>query len=83
MPQMMPRFSNSEKKTGICKFCGEKATLLCDMPKDVDIVSMKTLYTNTCDNQICKKCAIKFHDCDFCPECIREIRDIWNKKLRQ
>lgn len=83
MPQITKRFGSSKPQTGVCKFCGGKATLLCDMPKEREIVSMHSLYTNTCDNEICEKCSIKFHGNDFCLDCIREILEIWNIKINQ
>jgi len=80
MPQITKRFGTDKVQTGICKFCGDSATLLCDMPKETAVVSMKALYTNTCDNEMCEKCSIKFHGNDFCIGCIREIRTIWNNR---
>lgn len=81
MPQVTKRFGTGKTQTGICQFCGGKATLLCDMPKETEVVTMKALYTNTCDNEMCEACSIRFHGNDLCIGCIREIRTIWNNRV--
>jgi hypothetical protein len=61
-----------------CPFCKRnEATQLCDFvvdymgtiffsPRDGGIMPP---HPQTCDNQICKECAVKYNGHEFCPEC--------------
>lgn len=71
------------KTKGICKFCGKPAALLCDMPKNVGVEKITSSLVMTCDNEICPSCSTKFRGFDFCPECMRELRDVWNNKIKK
>ena len=82
MPFIVDRVPE-KKTTGICEFCGKEATLLCDMPAEQVVISMKSIYSNTCDKEMCKECSTKFRKYDFCPSCMRELRDIWNAKIKK
>lgn len=77
----MKRFN--DKGTGICEFCGKEASRLCDMPNKVSVVSMQSIYSDTCDKEICVSCSTQFRGFDFCPGCMRELRDVWNKKIKK
>jgi len=76
-------FENNVK----CKFCGKKATKLCDVvtgvkryaghPPIVDgkMVNAPMESNITCDKKICDKCAIHINEhMDICPDCYRDIQ---------
>ena len=60
-----------------CSFCHKKeATQLCDFVVDYVWTSMKDKHGHiigplhiTCDNEICKDCAMRIGGHEFCPSC--------------
>lgn len=66
-----------------CEFCGKPATQLCDMPKEPSIIMIGKTIHETCDRNICNECSTKFRVYDFCPACMHELRNVWNKKIHK
>lgn len=59
-----------------CRFCNNKATLLCDMPvAKIKSTVPELNYTATCDKKICADCATRINQFDFCPDCVEKIKN--------
>lgn len=59
----------------ICDFCGNEATLLCDMPETYIINSVDfQRCVITCDKNLCVKCATRVNGFDYCPDCVERVK---------
>lgn len=76
------QFKPKPKWTELCQDCmQEEAEFLCDMPSTPTFMHIfvngyrKLEITDTCDRQICKKCAIEIvHNRHCCKRCAERIK---------
>lgn len=66
--------STNISKTERCMFCGKNtATQLCDMPKFISHKTLIKQIVQTCDNKMCKECALQYREFEYCPTCTSEM----------
>lgn len=64
-----------------CTFCGKPAELLCDKVvgtiRTIDLEGPGVVIDEikTCDRLICKECATHIGGADYCPACVRELKE--------
>lgn len=66
MPKYPCPFCKKNESTQLCDFVVDYGSTIFCSPRNGGIIPA---HPETCDNQICKECAIQYNSHEFCPSC--------------